>query len=178
MEQLGYSSYPDQVAVALADFLRQKEEEVAHLVGRAEELGGVLRDQQLDFVLCHADLHAGNVLIDQKNQLYIIDWDTLLFAPKERDLMFIGAGIGGAWNRQEEEELFYKGYGVTSVNHTALNYYRYERIVEDIEEFSKRILLTGEGGRDRERSLEKFMSAFSPNNVVEIAQREQFFEPK
>lgn len=170
MRQLDSVKYPDQVAERLADFLKQNEKDVIYLVDRAEELGKELNKQ--DFVLCHADLHAANLLIGQEDELHIIDWDTLIFAPKERDLMFIGGGIGGAWNKQEEEELFYKGYGATEINPTALNYYRYERIVEDIEEFSKRILLTGEGGRDREKSLKQFMNAFLPNNVVEIAKRE------
>ncbi len=32
-------------------------------------------------------------MIDKEEALYIVDWDTLIFAPKERELMFIGAGI-------------------------------------------------------------------------------------
>lgn len=91
--------------------------------------------------------------------------------------MFIGAGIGGAWNRREEAELFYQGYGQTEINHDVLIYYRYERFIEDIEEFAKRLLLTEEGGKDRERSLQKFKNAFAPNNVVDIALQEQIYEP-
>jgi spectinomycin phosphotransferase len=36
---------------------------------------------------------AGTLIVDKENALYIVDWDTLIFAPVERDLMFIGAGI-------------------------------------------------------------------------------------
>jgi len=64
------------------------------------------------FILCHADIHAWNLLIDVNGRLYIVDWDTLIFAPKERDLMFVGAGLGGnGHSLQEEETLFYQGYG-------------------------------------------------------------------
>lgn len=178
MQHLDSTQYPDQVASAMAEFLQDKIQEITHMLERAEELGAMLQGQQQDLVLCHADLHAGNVLIDRQDRLYIIDWDTLLFAPKERDLMFIGAGIGSAWNRPEEAELFYQGYGKTEINRDALIYYRYERFIEDIEEFAKRLLLTGEGGKDRARSLRKFINAFAPNNVVDRALQEQVYEPQ
>ena len=80
---------------------------------------------------CHADIHAGNVFIDTHNKLYIVDWDTLIFAPKERDLMFIGGGIEH-WYKEEQSGLFYKGYGFVEINLPALFYYRYERIIDDI----------------------------------------------
>ena len=46
---------------------------------------------------------AGNLLIDAKGSLYIVDWDHPIMAPKERDLMFVGGGVGSAWYRPQEE---------------------------------------------------------------------------
>jgi spectinomycin phosphotransferase len=172
MRQIHGENFVDSVAAQFAEFMKENGETLNHIVKRSEELNVELKKQKQEFVLCHADLHGANILIDKSNQLYIVDWDTLIFAQKERDLMFIGGGIGGAWNKKEEVELFYEGYGRTEINHTALTYYRYERFAQDIVEFSKRLLLTREGGKDRKRSLEKFMNAFAPNNVVEIALRE------
>ena len=91
------------------------------------------------------------------------------FPASHNHLMFIGGGVGGIWNTPREETLFYKGYGGKDISLTALTYYRYERIVEDVAEFSQQILLTIEGGADRERSLRKFNSIFLPNQVLEIA---------
>lgn len=82
-----------------------------------------------------------NGIIDKKGSLFIVDWDTLVFAPKERDLMFIGAGLGENWCMQNEEKFFYQGYSQTNINLEAICYYRYERIIEDIVVFCQQIFL-------------------------------------
>ena len=73
-------------------------------------------------MLCHADIHGGNVLIDADGSIYIVDWDDPIMAPKERDLMFIGGGVANVWNNPHEEEVFYKGYGKTEMNMPILAY--------------------------------------------------------
>lgn len=165
------TAFPDPVAARTAAFLRDTRDRIADLVGRAERLGDALRAQPPPNVLCHADIHAGNVLLATDGALYIVDWDTLLFAPKERDLMFIGAGIGGVWQNSHEEALFYQGYGPAEVDPMAIAYYRYERIVEDIAAFCEQLLLTDEGGADREQSLHYLMSSFLPGAEMDIAYR-------
>ncbi len=169
--QAEYLKYEDPVAAKLAAGLQEHREEIRCVIGRAEELGKALQSQPLDRVLCHADIHAGNLLLEANGALHLIDWDDPVMAPKERDLMFIGGGIGGIWNTPREEALFYQGYGGKDINLTALTYFRYERIVTDIAEFCQQILSTTEGGADRERSLQKYYSVFLPNQVLEIACR-------
>ena len=163
--------FDDPAASKCAAFLRSKRGEILDLVGRAERLAEMLQTQPPDFVVCHSDLHAGNVLIDDANDdLYIVDWDDPILAPKERDLMYAGGGLmGNGRSPQEEEMLFYEGYGPTPINPTALAYYRYERIVQDIAAFSDQLLLTNEGCEDRERSLGYLMSNFLPGRTIEIA---------
>ena len=122
--------------------------------------------------MCHADIHAWNLLIDGSGALYIVDWDTLIFAPKERDLMFVGSGLGGRGHSPaEEESLFYQGYGPTRVDPIGMAYYRYERIIEDIASFCQQIFLCDEGGQDREQSLEYLISNYLPNGMIDIASR-------
>ncbi|MBZ0309758.1 MAG: aminoglycoside phosphotransferase family protein, partial [Anaerolineae bacterium] len=162
--------FDDPVAAELAAFLKQKKAVVDDLIHRAERLAAVLRSEPLPFTLCHADIHAGNVLIDLHQHLYLIDWDTLILAPKERDLMFVGAGLFlNQRSTEEETRLFYQGYGQTEVNSDALAYYRYERIVQDIAAYCEQLLLTTEGGQDRENGLRQLMSQFQPGGVVEMA---------
>ncbi|MEZ4669937.1 MAG: phosphotransferase [Anaerolineae bacterium] len=164
--------FSDQAAHALASFLHDRRETVAALVNRAEHLAALLALETLDYILCHADIHVGNILIDEREQLFLVDWDTLILAPKERDLMFIGGGLGGDGHTpQQEETLFYQGYGRTEINPVALAYYRCERIVEDIAAYCRQLLLTDAGGEDRENSLQQVMSQFQPGAVVELANR-------
>ncbi len=70
---------------------------------------------------------------------------------------------------QEEESLFYQGYGATPIDQRALAYYRYERIIEDLAVECEQIFSTTGSGEDREQALRYFMSNFEPNGVLEIA---------
>jgi spectinomycin phosphotransferase len=151
--------------------MRARRAEIERIIAQAEELASFLQSVSLDRVLCHADIHAGNLLLGESADLYIVDWDNPILAPKERDLMFIGGGVGGIWNSAAEEALFYRGYGSADINLAGLAYYRYERIVEDIAAFCEQILLTDEGGADREQGLRYFASNFLPGEVLEIANR-------
>lgn len=169
------TAFTDPIAIQLAEFLRSFQETINFLVERAEHLSIELRAQSPAYVLCHADLHAGNVLIGRDGSFHIVDWDTVLLAPRERDLMFIGGGIGGVWNGDREVELFYRGYGATVTEPTALTYYRYERIVEDIAVYCDEILQSTAGNSVRADSLNSLRSQFEANDVVEIAIRSDPF---
>ena len=116
LERVQKNAVDDSVGVQLAAFMAVKANEIRYLVGRAEQLGLALQAQNPEFVLCHSDIHAGNLLIDANEHLYIVDWDNPILAPKERDLMFIGGGVGGIWYSAQEEALFYKGYGQAEIN--------------------------------------------------------------
>jgi spectinomycin phosphotransferase len=165
-------SFDDPVAAKLAAFLRDKREIVDDLIKRAERLASMLQAQDEPFVLCHADIHAGNVLIDAHGRLYVVDWDTLIMAPKERDLMYVGGGqFLDRRSPEEEDRLFYQGYGETAANPVALAYYRYERIVQDIAAYCEALLLTDEGGEDRENSLRQLTRQFGERGVISLAYR-------
>ena len=161
--------FVDAVAEKLAAFMRAHDAEILRLVERADALAGMLHERDLEFVLCHNDLHPGNILIAGDGRIFIVDWDNPLFAPKERDLCLIGGEGRGPWRSRSEAEAFYQGYGVTRIDIPALAYYRCERIIQDITEFCKALLLTGEGGEDREQSYRYFVGQFQPGMDVEIA---------
>ncbi len=164
------TTYADPVAADLAAFMRGRRDRIRDLVERAERLTLDLPARSPEFVLCHADIHAGNVLLGAGGALYVVDWDTLTFAPKERDLMFVGAGLG-IGDSAEQAALFYRGYGQAEIDAAALAYYRFERIVEDIAAFCEQLLSSDAGGADREPSLRYFVDSFRPGNVVERAYR-------
>jgi len=125
--------------------------------------------EKQNICLCHGDIHAGNILIGNDN-IYIVDWDTLILAPKEKDLMFIGGGIGRKWNTESELEYFYKGYGQeTKINKTLLKYYRCERIIQDIFYLYNEIISSKTDNKEKMLRLEIIKQKFEPKNVVEMA---------
>lgn len=160
---------PDEIGLKLQKFMKKTMPDICRLVDRAEQLGEKLQKHTPKFVLCHSDIHAGNVLIHKNSDIYIVDWDEPIMAPKERDLMFIGGGIGNVWNKPLEEKLFYQGYGETKINSTTLAYYRHERIVEDIAIYSHELLMSTSGGKNREKMYKHFIDMFEPQGVVDIA---------
>jgi spectinomycin phosphotransferase len=173
-ERVEDTNFADPIAAELAAFLRVKRAEISQLVSRAERLADILQTQSLPFILCHADIHAFNILIDTNDTLYMVDWDTLILAPKERDLMFVGGGLFGAGRTPEEEEtLFYQGYGQTEADPVALAYYRYERIVQDIAAYCEEILLTTERDQDRAEGLRQLTGQFQPGDVIEMAYKSE-----
>jgi spectinomycin phosphotransferase len=168
-QQVRHQRYADPIAARFAAFWQSRRHEIKRIVERAEQLAQVMQQRPAELVVCHSDLHGRNVLIDA-DDLTIVDWDEPILAPKERDLMFVGGGVGGIWNREGEAGWFYEGYGQAEIDLIALSYYRYERIVVDIAEDAKLIFGMRASVSDREKAL-LLSNQFLPNNVVDIADR-------
>lgn len=147
---------------------------INRLVNSAEELVKQIQFDAHDYVLCHADIHAGNILMTSDESFYIIDWDDPMMAPKERDLMFIGGGVGNVWNLSAEVAYFYEGYGEVIINKSVLSYYRHERIIEDIALYGLDLLSPNQSDQLKRVSLEHFKSMFEPNGVLDIAFQDIF----
>ncbi len=84
--------------------------------------------------------------------------------------MFIGGGIDHIWKSKHDEAIFYEGYGKTNIDFAVLAYYRYERVIEDLVAYGEQLLLTDEGGADRESGYRRFISNFEPGSTIEIAE--------
>lgn len=157
------------IELKLLRFMKEKAETIHKLVDNAEQLAQKLHKDSSKFVLCHSDIHAGNIIIAPNSAIFIVDWDAPIMAPKERDLMFIGGGVGNVWNTTDEEVIFYNGYGKIKVNQAILAYYRNERIVEDIAVYGQNIFLTESKNEIKLEDYNRFISMFEPKGVVDIA---------
>lgn len=165
--QVETESYQEQWAAKLAAFMKSRQREIDYLVRRAAALAQALQARSLETVLCHSDLHAGNLLLSADGALYIVDWDDLIYAPKERDLSLVGGWP--VMDEAREISLFYQGYGQAEIDPIAFAYYRYERIVQDIAAFCQQLFMTDAGGEDRAQAYQWFTSQFRPQQEVEIA---------
>lgn len=165
----------DPAARDLAAFWRAHEAEIDLVMARAAELGERVRQQERPFVLCHADIHVGNVMLHPDGRVFIVDWDQPIFAPKERDLVFIiGATLGHLTVGPRESDLFLQGYENRDIDPIVMAYYRYDWIVQDLVEFGEQVLLRDDSAAvkaDATRILKTFFVAGST-----IAAAHRFYE--
>ncbi|RDU38106.1 aminoglycoside phosphotransferase family protein [Neobacillus piezotolerans] len=160
------NNFDDPISASLAEFWKKNRLEIIGLVENTERISEQLKQHKFNYVLCHADLHPGNIVIDKNKKMLIVDWDSPILAPKERDLMFIG---GGHRFKNENIDAFYKGYGATQIDQLVLTYYRNERIVADIAADSTEILEEKGSQEDREVRLYLLSRQFEPNREVSVA---------
>lgn len=161
--------YDDPIAARFAAFWISKRDEIRMIVSRTAALAETLRGQVHRFVLCHSDLHPGNVLIGADDEMVIVDWDNPILAPKERDLICLDGGVGETWNDAREDALFYAGYGPCELDQRALAYYRYERIVADLASYGAQIFEVDGSVEDREQAYRRMTSQFHPHQVIAVA---------
>jgi spectinomycin phosphotransferase len=169
--QISTRTFDDPVAHAFAACWQSRREDIRTLLGRAEGFGRRLARKGLACVVCHTDIHTNNVLLAADQQVWIVDWDETILAPRERDLMFV---IGGGLRRDlvapHQEELFFQGYGTTTVDALAIAYYRYARAVSDIGYVGEQVFFRPDLGPDSKRTaVERFLLLFQPGSNVSQA---------
>ncbi len=163
-------TFADPVERELAGFWHARHYEIRTLVDRADALARQLRQKSLPLVLRHADMHTWNVLLDTAQQMWLVDWDETMLAPKERDLMFVVGGIGRNLVSPHDTECFMKGYGDTAIDAGALVYYRYAWAVQDIAAYGERVFFVPDLGEETRRgAMRGLTNMFEPGNIVEIA---------
>jgi spectinomycin phosphotransferase len=170
LEALLASAADDALASELARFWRARQGVVDGLVERADALGRQLARLSFPQVLCHADLHTWNVLVDADEQPWIVDWDEAILAPRERDLMFVVGGIGHGLVRPGDTDRFFQGYGRVEVDPRLLAYYRIAWAVQDIAAYGEQVLMMPAAGEEpRRAAVDGFVDLFEPGNIVDLA---------
>jgi spectinomycin phosphotransferase len=156
---------PEGAAREVAAIWLGRRDTILALADRAAELGRQLERRALAPVLCHADLHTWNVLVDEAGELWVVDWDEAVLAPKERDLMFVVGGISARLVTKQATEAFFEGYGETTVDALAVAYYRHAWAIQDIGSYAERALR----GDEPCEAARIFASLFEPGEIVAIA---------
>ena len=129
---------------------------------RAERLGRAVAAARPELVLCHADLHLANLLVDAEGRLWVVDWDGLQLAPRERDLLFATG---------PQRARFLEGYGPVTLDRPTVAYYRWEWVVQELADYGGRVLDDRLGDDTRRHALEELRRLFAPGDVVEVARR-------
>ena len=162
--------FDDPAVQELAALFVEKRSELEELIDHTEKLASILRARSHELVVCHTDLHGGNLLIDG-DAIRVVDWDAPILALRERDLMFAGGGQGYlGLTAQEEERHFQRGYGVTP-DPVALAYYRYERVIQDLAAYWGEIQRPATSAADREDCVRRVRANWIPGGTLESARR-------
>ena len=128
----------DPYRTELAEVWRSHQDRIDRLVARTEALAPVARERAGAFVICHADSHAWNVLVTLEGDIVIVDWDSAMLAPRERDLMFVDGVAGG---HEADPDAFFAGYDDVELDPDVMAYYRVEWAVQDLAGFGTQVVL-------------------------------------
>jgi hypothetical protein len=85
------------------NLLREYATPLRRLFALHDDLCAQLGEPLDSWVLTHGDLHAGNIIRTGNGALALIDWETLLIAPRERDLVYAGTSIATDWRPYSSE---------------------------------------------------------------------------
>lgn len=166
-----HRQFTDRIQRELAEFWRSHEREIAEIADRTEQLATLVAGRSTRHVLCHADIHTGNLLIDHIGRLFVVDWDDITMAPPECDLMFIlGSEVGGLPVSEHQEALFRRGYGPIDVNWPLLAYYRYQRVSSDLDAFARSVFFRDDlGDETKANDVWWFRRQFEPGEAIDLA---------
>ena len=159
---------PDEIAASLLTAWRDHAEEIRYALARARELATAAIQAAPSLVLCHADFHAWNVLIDPSGDMYVVDWDEALLAPKERDLMFVSGDIADI---DPSGEHFFRGYGEVDIDPALIAYYRFDWVLQEVADYHRRVFDVDLGEQTRAEAVTYFVELFGPDDVVGAALR-------
>ena len=157
-----------KTAQAMASVWQSKRAEIEQDRQRYLALGKQLRAGSPDWVLCHADIHKANIMIDESDAIHIVDWDEAVIAPKERDLMFFVAD----GHAPEAADAFRRGYGERSADPIGLAYYRYDWALQEFCDNGARVFLSETlSDKEREFALDEFKRLFAKGDVLDRARQ-------
>lgn len=127
--------------------LLPRREEVYKVLNRLKTLQTRAKAAQPEMVVCHTDLHGNNLMRDAQGNLYLLDWENAMIAPREHDMIFFAGDPPGVW------DVFWPVYrrrfpGV-ELDPYLLSFYFHRRGLEDIADFLVRIA-QGDGGPQRD----------------------------
>lgn len=139
------------------------------VVTSLETLAGVLQSRTLPSVICHADLHPANLLRDHRGHVFVLDWDEVMLAPKERDFLFVQASSADS-EALPGTPAFFQGYGQTDIDWMALTYYRYERVVQDLIACAQEVFFRDDLGEGTKTdSVQLFQAILAEGGEIDAA---------
>jgi Ser/Thr protein kinase RdoA (MazF antagonist) len=128
-------SGPGGIVGSVLDLLARNREALHDAMAVLKRLQDRARAARFRYAITHGDLTLHNFMVDEDERFHVIDWDSALLAPVERDLIFFG---------ETGFEPFLCGYARTTalehVNIDLLSFFAYRWCLDGIAFFANRLL--------------------------------------
>jgi spectinomycin phosphotransferase len=130
----------------LIDVLHDNYPKLKKMAAQFAALAQVLREDTSlaeNFVLCHSDPSCGNIIISPDDNVYLIDWDTPIMAPPERDLFHLRqwpAALENYKSMMDSGEL----------DKRVMLYYQLEWDIQEIVDYGRRLLYSDQSDDQNE----------------------------
>ncbi len=79
----------DRFIFEMKDLIRKNKERIVQEYDEFNELQNDMLQKKIESLNCHGDPTPANLLVDVEGEIYLIDWDDPIYAPKEKDLVFL-----------------------------------------------------------------------------------------
>lgn len=148
------------IQAELAGFIDAIRPRITYFLRRAKALGEQIRQRNPETVICHADIHADNILVDAGGRLTVTDWDGVMLAPPERDLSF--------WQDSPQWPELIAAYVLgRPVDQEICAYYGYEWVVQEIADYGENVFFLSHSDEQKADSLAEFKQVFAPGGVAD-----------
>lgn len=131
LEAVWAGTFTHPVELEVQTLLRAERDRLLRDFATMESLMHEMQQTEHEWVLTHGDA-GGNIIKDARGKIYLIDWDDLLLAPRERDTWFHA-------DSAEFLALYRARFPGYQVNRRAYAYYLYKRFFDDLEGFLDKI---------------------------------------
>ncbi|MET8525232.1 phosphotransferase [Micromonospora sp. NPDC005172] len=140
---------------------------VSTLLDGVQRLAG---DRAGPVVVCHGDPHLGNVLLGPDDEVWLVDWDDALLAPRECDLMFVVGGVlAFAPITPDQERAVLAGYGAVDIDAARLAWFLAVRALDDLSDWTRQALDPTGSPDDRATAARIVSGLVSPVGLVTLA---------
>ncbi|MDO8551709.1 MAG: phosphotransferase [bacterium] len=133
----------------LRDFIILHKLELFEEYKKLEESRSKLLGLNLPFVTCHGDPTPGNIRVGVDGEIYLIDWDDPIFAPKEKDLFFF------ADPKYQSVLASYEEAGNLEINQEVVDFYRHKWNITEIIDYGNRFLYSNMSEVQKRHDLEE-----------------------
>ena len=152
----------NQYQKQLLEALATHRSSILKTMDRYDELGRSAAASQTSFVITHGDPTPGNLILDTKDQLHLIDWDGVCLGPPEKDLVsFTGERFEVVLKRYLTE----REYDV-SLHVDILGFYIYEWTLNEIRDYSTKILFKNKDTQQNTYDWESLQDYLPPDREL------------